>query len=1053
MQIRNGRVILLFVLLVGGAGFLAWFATRPPGESAAERAPERTGEPEAPGRLPPLAPAVIRGEVRIFKGNEPAAKIPVEVTGGRRTVRAATTEDGTFRVEADAGRELTVTVQAPEPYAPVVVRGLRLVPGRTENLGTLYLERAFLVKGIVVDREGNPVPGAAVRALRPTLERGRVNFLDLFFKFGSTRTPLEETRSGADGTFVLAKLSPGIYRLEATGQGFAVGYIARAVVNPETESQLFRIVLAPGLSLPGTVKSVKGEPVPGATVTAVRFGRGRRGPSLELEPVQTTTDERGAFVLDHLTPGPAQLMVAAEGFPTRVEGDVVIGETKRLDVVLGGGAAIEGRITDSKGNPVEGAEVAVFLGPGSPVFGRTRSDADGHYLLDRLPSGRIQIFLVRKDGYPPYPTLDLRNMYRQPREELEEGKTLVKNVTLESGAVIRGRVTNGADGSPVAEAEIVAVGSALFGGLGGSVSGTTDENGDYRLTGVGPGLHLLLVKAPGFYQPGTEAQALLRSMAPFGNTDREPGPDDPVVRVGKAGTETVKDLKMLPGAVVSGRVLAPDGTPLAGASVAPAAGDRGFAFLLRFLNVGPGSVMTGEDGSFRFSGVAASEKLVLEARAPGYLPSKSDPVSVSSGAEVTGLEIRLKAGGTVTGTVYGADGAPFSGASVKVVPDLRDPRDRWRTASALWRAEAVTTDGEGAFRVDGLEPGPVLIDVQAPGHQPLRHRGVSVSEGTVTGGVTLRLEKGYVIAGRVTDPGGNPLEAVRVRADVVRERRVPPVFPLGGAGNSAVTGADGAYRLDRLAPGNYRLRFSKGRYVPETRDAVAAGTEGLEVILEKGLAITGTVTWPDGSPAAGISVAARRGERSASSTSTDAKGAFRLENLKAGAYDLTASPTRSPFGRVREDVPDAAPATLSGVTAGAEGVEIRLLPAFSISGVVADEAGNPLPGVMLFATTEGGGPRPTGFARTDDRGAFRIPNLAEGTYAIRAMKQGYTLPDPSSPPRAQAGATGLRIVLKKGPDVPRMPGPQGPVRRHGRRVLGPAALSPSRAGAPTIGRS
>jgi protocatechuate 3,4-dioxygenase beta subunit len=78
------------------------------------------------------------------------------------------------------------------------------------------------------------------------------------------------------------------------------------------------------------------------------------------------------------------------------------------------------------------------------------------------------------------------------------------------------------------------------------------------------------------------------------------------------------------------------------------------------------------------------------------------------------------------------------------------------------------------------------------------------------------------------------------------------------------------------------------------------------------------------------------------------------------------------------------------------GVEIAMLEvhAFSVRGVVVDEAGRPVENasVMLIADSVAGVPvfNGPGRARTSSDGQFRIDGVVAGTYAVRAAAPAVT---------------------------------------------------------------
>ncbi len=116
--------------------------------------------------------------------------------------------------------------------------------------------------------------------------------------------------------------------------------------------------------------------------------------------------------------------------------------------------------------------------------------------------------------------------------------------------------------------------------------------------------------------------------------------------------------------------------------------------------------------------------------------------------------------------------------------------------------------------------------------------------------------------------------------------------------------------------------------------------------------------------------------------------------------------------------PNVRETTVTGVAAGTENLQIRLLAGFAIEGFVVDTQGNPIAGLWVSAnpradngTREG----PSGNARVGPDGSFRITGLDDGGYQVMAFGQDYTTKEFL---QVRAGATGVRIVMTdKQPEV------------------------------------
>lgn len=135
---------------------------------------------------------------------------------------------------------------------------------------------------------------------------------------------------------------------------------------------------------------------------------------------------------------------------------------------------------------------------------------------------------------------------------------------------------------------------------------------------------------------------------------------------------------------------------------------------------------------------------------------------------------------------------------------------------------------------------------------------------------------------------------------------------------------------------------------------------------------------------------------------TDNEGKFTIVDLGAGAYNLSAR---------RNGMLDARYGAKSRMSPGAQvnvsdgqnvtGIRLEMMPQAVIAGKIVDEEGEPQQGIMVQLTAaqssqspQGGRGRPMiggAGGRTDDRGEFRVPNVAPGTYILQISPNRGTL--------------------------------------------------------------
>lgn len=222
------------------------------------------------------------------------------------------------------------------------------------------------------------------------------------------------------------------------------------------------------------------------------------------------------------------------------------------------------------------------------------------------------------------------------------------------------------------------------------------------------------------------------------------------------------------------------------------------------------------------------------------------------------------------------------------------------------------------------------------------------------------------------------------------------------------------------------------------RDAVKPAATGTAVI--SGVAVADGA---DAQPLRRTRVSVSTNDRTVSQTAiTDDAGRFALTNLPAGRYLLSAHKpgfVAYSHGATRPNRPGTAIVLAEGQRM--TGLALRLSRGAVITGQLADQNGDPLPGVTVSAMRHvfaNAGQRqlvPQGSGQTDDRGVFRIWGLAGGEYVIAAN------------PTISIGArTDLDIVQVTDADIKRA---RSEIARGG----GPAGAAAGNEGAPPPART
>jgi len=266
------------------------------------------------------------------------------------------------------------------------------------------------------------------------------------------------------------------------------------------------------------------------------------------------------------------------------------------------------------------------------------------------------------------------------------------------------------------------------------------------------------------------------------------------------------------------------------------------------------------------------------------------------------------------------------------------------------------------------------------------------------------------IQGKVLkEPDGQPIR----KANVQLYGRKRPT----GSNYSAISDAQGQFTIDGVQPGQYVVVVERPGFVQSNRRITisvepASGKNDLILHMQPAAVITGKIADLDGDPIGGVSVTAtragsmgaERNSRNYGNAATNDLGEFRISDLRAGRYKITASPPpTSPPPGLKENkngkdpsilltthypgVLDEDQAVAVEIHAGGETrINFGLLTgrAYRVSGSVT---GVPSQGgmaqIMLQAKGRGGlqvAPQELG-----EGGRFEFANVLPGSYVARLI--------------------------------------------------------------------
>ena len=513
----------------------------------------------------------------------------------------------------------------------------------------------------------------------------------------------------------------------------------------------------PGRVLSGTALDPQGRPVAGAAVwPAPRY-------DLAEDPYQAyvqagpamVTGADGRFTVS-LPAGTDGVDICAPGSLT-AQVDVSVAPSGPITVEVRPGARISGQVIDADGAPIAGMSVWTRIAGSSarhyfpresPCF---REGTAAHGVTDR--EGRFDLAPLEPGWYTVWAGAGPVAASSQ-RMHLDTGQALDGlRLVIAHGSQVAGRVTR-RDGSSVPGAKVSC----------GGASTTTDAEGRYRLTGVAPGHNRVSAG------------------------DREHGRLDREVEL--AAGENLLDLVLPDPTEIRGRVLGPDGGPVAGASV----------------KVRAARTTTAADGTFRLSIPTCGCPKTLAVHAAGLASA-----DVEWNGEPGALEIRLARPGAIVGRVLGLRSPAGTQISATPYPYKQGPE--------------VVADAAGRFRLPALAPGTWKIVAVQEGRAQAADVVVAPGEEKA---LDITFPPTYRVSGWVVDGNGRPATCDEIGFSHV-------TVPCRGDGTFAAELEDGSY--DPWVGIGGRGQFTE----PLTIDVAGAPLTRIEIRLLAPVTVAGRI--------------------------------------------------------------------------------------------------------------------------------------------------------------------------------------------------------------------
>lgn len=619
--------------------------------------------------------------------------------------------DGSFTLEGVSRVEVDLMVEKPG-YAPFRQK-VHGDAAEKEWKIEVKLTRGTSVAGVVISPDGAPVPGAQVRL------------------GGVSRYDVAERTVKADGAggFTFKDVKPGVtFDIVAvsTDPLLAPGMLTDLSVAEGATLKDLTVQLAVGARVKGSVVDASNRPVPHARVSIDGLSN-LMWRALGSGPFRYS-DENGLFELVGMPEEPIVLAAAKDDILSpAINLPLIAGEEHEIRLRLIGGLTLAGLVTNSLGRPVDDVLVTAYAqAPDLSIPDGSLDSADpkrarslikgligkanaGDRVLDSVTGGKASSTAFRglartgEDGRFELVGLESAVLVALVFEHDDYASAYRFNIAPEAGelrvklspmVVLTGRVTDSSTRRPLEQFTVVATPSRVdedvrtldevLAQRAGVQTSFHSADGTFSLSGLEAGRYDVTVRAEGYKKMKPEVAKLSESWP------------------------TRLDIELTPGAIVTGRVLAPDGSPVARMPVFLKKSANGSAFTTQQDDASRkgGNVARATDwkGEFRFTDVdAGTFELGLGKPAePLFAPQQ---LEVAEGAQID-REIRLEGAGSLEVEVRAANGFGLPQADVTLRGQKSGVNIRRRT------------DESGRVGFGALFPEEYLLIVAHAAHKP-----------------------------------------------------------------------------------------------------------------------------------------------------------------------------------------------------------------------------------------------------------------------------------------------------------------------------------------------
>jgi protocatechuate 3,4-dioxygenase beta subunit len=669
--------------------------------------------------------------------------------------------------------------------------------------------QGLTISGRVTLSNGSPASEAKIKLSK--IDNGETPFDD---------APLSETTADKNGNYSISTPVLPVIFIKASYPGYATLTSVAGSMTPrgrstgsgDKQTVTINFSLTPASYIKGQVVDQKDNPISGASVMSTQIDR-QNFESFIIE--KTVTDNEGRFDISSIPAGKINVGVSSPNYAP---------QTKEIDSpadnlvikLLPATATLSGRVYHKiTGEAITSATVRlVYIKEPMRMLqyneNKATTDQTGFYSFPSLASGEYIINAQKEDLFM-FRNNDLPNNRVELKEnEKKEGL----NLYLYEGHTLKGCVTDKNTGAPLEGVKV----STAWGAIK-PLEDITGADGFYMLKGLSG------------TQAGLTAEKENYILAREENYN-------PQIRITLDPDilEMTKDLQMIPGLFISGRVETDQGVPATSAKV--------YLYQMNDWTSRNTAHSVDQIGMFKLT-VAPFTSCFVKATVEGFPVAFSDPINVQD-KSIENIIVVIKQAATISGMVQDEDNKPVEGAKVVVQISL----DYGNMSSRDNLADlAVYSDFSGRFKAGQVPSGNIFLYAEKDGYAKSKQEKIPITSGEEKRDVLLQLTKPAILSGKVTDPEGKPIAGVNIHV-------YANISGINSHGTDQTDG-DGRYRIEGLYNAPHNVSLNHNEYGNDFHQNVQVNREDADFVLgakNKSTLIGNVKDWKTGNPIADFNV-------------------------------------------------------------------------------------------------------------------------------------------------------------------------------------------------------